>query len=53
MNSYLSNKFRWLSVVATFAVVFCHSSTGRWVAGIAMAWVGYDFLSDCFGELYI
>lgn len=30
MKEYLSNKFRWLSFVATWAVVCIHSRTERW-----------------------
>ena len=30
MNAWLSNKFRWLSFVATWAVVCIHSRTDRW-----------------------
>lgn len=31
MNDRLSNKFRWLSMIATWAVVCIHARTGRWV----------------------
>ena len=30
MNKYLSNKFRWLAFIATWAVVCIHSRTERW-----------------------
>ena len=34
MTEYLSNKFRWLSLVATWAVVCIHSRTDRWAVGV-------------------
>ena len=33
MSEYLSNKFRWLSLIATWAVVCIHSRTDRWSVG--------------------
>lgn len=33
MNEYLSNKFRWLSLIATWAVICIHSRTDRWAVG--------------------
>ena len=34
MTNYLSNKFRWLSLIATWAVVCIHSRTDRWAVGV-------------------
>lgn len=34
MSDWLSNKFRWLSLIATWAVVCIHSRTDRWVVGV-------------------
>ena len=34
MDERLSNKFRWLSLIATWAVVCIHSRTDRWVVGV-------------------
>ena len=33
MTDYISNKFRWLSMIATWAVVCIHSRTDRWAIG--------------------
>ena len=33
MDERLSNKFRWLSLIATWAVVCIHSRTDRWTSG--------------------
>lgn len=35
MNSWLSNKFHWMSFIATWAVVCIHSHTMRWIDGDA------------------
>lgn len=34
MSDWLSNKFRWLSLIATWAVVCIHSRTDRWAVGV-------------------
>ena len=34
MTEWLSNKFRWLSLLATWAVVCIHSRTDRWAVGV-------------------
>lgn len=34
MTPWLSNKFKWLSLVATWAVVCIHSRTDRWVSDV-------------------
>ena len=34
MDDWLSNKFRWLSLIATWAVVCIHSRTDRWAVGV-------------------
>ena len=34
MNEWLSNKFKWLSFVATWAVVCIHSRNGQWVSNV-------------------
>ena len=34
MTDWLSNKFRWLSLIATWAVVCIHSRTDRWAVGV-------------------
>ena len=34
MTESLSNKFRWLSLIATWAVVCIHSRTDRWAIGV-------------------
>lgn len=34
MSDWLSNKFRWLSLIATWGVVCIHSRTDRWAAGV-------------------
>ena len=34
MSDWLSNKFRWLSLIATWAVVCIHSRTERWAVGV-------------------
>lgn len=34
MTEWLSNKFRWLSLIATWAVVCIHSRTDRWSVGV-------------------
>ena len=37
MNDWLSNKFKWLSFVATWAVVGIHAWNGKWVAEVDWA----------------
>lgn len=34
MDLWLSNKFRWLSLIATWAVICIHSRTDRWASGV-------------------